>query len=231
MSRGRSFLVVAMMVLVLWGTGCAPKRVVQGVPQGSPAKNTSGEDPAKAEAVDKAPRVTTSGTVGSTGGESPRVDRPDTLLPEPEIIGRSGVGALPAPRPQGEPKQVYPDDLGGRAADLARKQMGKQYQWGASGPDKFDCSGLVYYVYGSLGVDLPRVSGDQASAGKHVDQKNLKPGDLVFFTLNGRGIDHVGIYLGKSKFVHAPRRYMPVRTDSLNNSWWRRKYKGARRIG
>lgn len=210
MDRGLGPLVMAVMALALLGAGCAPKRVVKGVPQDSSEKEAPAE-----------PAV-----VGTT-----RTDAPDTLLPEPEVIGRSGVAVKPAPAPQGEPVQVYPDDIGNKAADLARKQLGKQYQWGASGPDKFDCSGLVYYVYGSLGVSLPRVSGQQAGAGKHVDQKELKPGDLVFFTLNGRGIDHVGIYLGKSKFVHAPRRYMPVRTDSLNNSWWRRKYKGARRIG
>ncbi len=109
--------------------------------------------------------------------------------------------------------------------------MGKPYQWGAAGPDKFDCSGLVQYVYSNLGVSLPRVSRQQASAGVHVDRADLQPGDLVFFVLSGSRIDHVGIYLGHGQFIHAPRRYSPVRTDSLNNSWWRQRFKGGRRVG
>jgi len=120
--------------------------------------------------------------------------------------------------------------LGVRAAALAKEQLGKPYQWGASGPEKFDCSGLVMYVYDNLGVQLPRVTGKQAYAGVHVDRENLQSGDLVFFKLNGSRIDHVGIYTGHSQFVHAPRKHMPVRTDSLNDSYWGRRFKGGRRL-
>lgn len=120
--------------------------------------------------------------------------------------------------------------LGSDAAALAKEQLGKPYQWGASGPEKFDCSGLVMYVYDNLGVKLPRVTGEQAYAGVHVDREDLQPGDLVFFKLNGSRIDHVGIYLGHAKFVHAPRKYQPVRTDSLNDSYWRSRFKGGRRL-
>jgi cell wall-associated NlpC family hydrolase len=121
-------------------------------------------------------------------------------------------------------------NFGHEAAALARKQMGKMYKWGASGPDRFDCSGLVYYVYGRLGVPMPRVSSRQADMGREVPRKELQPGDMIYFATSGSGIDHVGIYVGGSKFVHAPRKGMPVRTDSLNNGWWRQKYRGARRI-
>ena len=113
---------------------------------------------------------------------------------------------------------------------LARDQVGKSYQWGAAGPDRFDCSGLVQYVFGYLGVDLPRVSHLQVQAGRSVPRKELQPGDLLFFALNGSGVDHVGIYVGRQEFVHAPRRYNPVRTDSLNNSWWHHRFKEARRV-
>ncbi len=101
----------------------------------------------------------------------------------------------------------------------------------AAGPERFDCSGLVYFVFKQLGIMLPRVSDRQASAGVHVDRKDLEPGDLVFFRLNGSRIDHVGIYLERHRFIHAPRRYLPVRTDSLNNAYWRRRFVGGRRIG
>ncbi len=120
--------------------------------------------------------------------------------------------------------------LGSEAAALAKEQLGKPYQWGASGPNKFDCSGLVMYVYDNLGVKLPRVTGEQAYAGVHVDRTDLQPGDLVFFKLSGSRINHVGIYLGNSNFVHAPRKHQPVRTDSLNDSYWRGRFKGGRRL-
>ncbi len=127
-------------------------------------------------------------------------------------------------------RQPASSRLGSDAAILAKEQLGKPYQWGASGPNKFDCSGLVMYVYDNLGVKLPRVTGEQAYAGVHVDREDLQPGDLVFFKLSGSRIDHVGIYLGHAKFVHAPRKHQPVRTDSLNDSYWGGRFKGGRRL-
>ena len=155
-------------------------------------------------------------------------------LPQPEYRGAAGTSSLETAKttPPGLPaeQQLTGSSLGIEAAALAKEQLGKPYQWGASGPEKFDCSGLVMYVYDNLGVKLPRVTGQQAYAGVHVDRENLQLGDLVFFKLNGSRIDHVGIYVGHSKFVHAPRKHMPVRTDSLNNSYWRRRLKGGRRL-
>ena len=143
------------------------------------------------------------------------------------------VAQTPPPETtQGKPATQPPEGsrLGSDAATLAREQLGKPYQWGASGPNKFDCSGLVMYVYDNLGVKLPRITGEQAYAGVHVDREDLQPGDLVFFKLSGSRIDHVGIYLGHAKFVHAPRKHEPVRTDSLNDSYWRGRFKGGRRL-
>lgn len=147
---------------------------------------------------------------------------PDQDLPAPESRPRSG-----RPGYRTTPGSL---ELGLQAAELARDQMGKQYQWGASGPDRFDCSGLTHYVFSQVGVDLPRVSRDQARAGQEIGRSELQPGDLVFFGITGSKIDHVGIYLGNGKFVHAPRRHMPVRADSLNDSWWRRRFRVARRV-
>ena len=121
--------------------------------------------------------------------------------------------------------------FGARAVDLAKAQLGKMYQWGAEGPDRFDCSGLTFFVYGRLGVNMPRVSSQQARIGSEVPRKSINPGDLLYFNTAGSSINHVGIYVGNSKFIHAPRKGMPVRTDSLNNGWWKQKYRGARRLG
>jgi cell wall-associated NlpC family hydrolase len=149
---------------------------------------------------------------------------PDLMMPDPEPLARSGEADFDiSPETDGA-------ETGPLAVALAWAQLGKPYQWGAAGPDRFDCSGLVQFVYSNLGVALPRVSRRQASTGVHVDRDDLRPGDLVFFSLSGTRINHVGIYAGKDRFIHAPRRYNPVRLDSLNNSWWRQRFIGGRRV-
>jgi cell wall-associated NlpC family hydrolase len=161
---------------------------------------------------------------GSLTGCAKRVMRTETPVEVTQSPPADTIQDKPATQPSTGSR------LGFDAAALAKDQLGKPYQWGAAGPDKFDCSGLVMYVYDNLGVKLPRVTGEQAYAGVHVDREDLQPGDLVFFRLRGSRIDHVGIYLGHAKFVHAPRKYQPVRTDSLNDSYWRGRFKGGRRL-
>ncbi len=80
-------------------------------------------------------------------------------------------------------------------------------------------------------IQLPRNSRSQAKVGKVVTIDNLKPGDLLFFALRGNTVNHVGIYVGGHNFVHAPKKYVPVSKNSLNNSFWRRALKVARRLG
>lgn len=157
----------------------------------------------------------------------------DEIITGKETDSRAPAREKPEAEAPARPEPARPaptEDFGSRAAALARKQLGKMYQWGGSGPDRFDCSGLVYFVYGNLGVSMPRVSEQQALMGREIPRKELQPGDLVYFATSGSDINHVGIFLGRSKFVHAPRKGMPVRTDTLNNGWWRQKYRGARRL-
>ena len=161
---------------------------------------------------------------GSLTGCAKRVMRTETPVEVSQSPPADTIPDKPATQPSTGSR------LGFDAAALAKDQLGKPYQWGAAGPEKFDCSGLVMYVYDNLGVKLPRVTGEQAYAGVHVDREDLQPGDLVFFRLSGSRIDHVGIYLGHAKFVHAPRKHQPVRTDSLNDSYWRGRFKGGRRL-
>jgi cell wall-associated NlpC family hydrolase len=150
------------------------------------------------------------------------VPTPEPDMPAP--VPRGATGAAPRQAP------AAGRQLGYEAATMARAQLGKPYQWGAQGPDRFDCSGLVCHVYGSLGVDMPRVSRDQARRGDEVARGKLQPGDLVFFATDGKSINHVGIYIGDDEFVHAPRRHEPVRTDRLDNAYWRQRYRTARRV-
>ena len=117
--------------------------------------------------------------------------------------------------------------------DLAHKQLGKPYVWGAEGPNSFDCSGLTYYVYkNAAGITLPRTAAEQYSkAGVHVSRSNLQPGDLIYSSTDGTGKrTHAAIYVGNGQMIHAPRTGKNVEKVSINNSYWSKAYVGAKRV-
>ncbi|RHW54956.1 C40 family peptidase [Lactobacillus bombicola] len=87
--------------------------------------------------------------------------------------------------------------------DMAKAQVGKGYVWGGDGPDNFDCSGLVQYIYNQVGgVKLPRVTTDQVKVGSTVSMDKLKPGDLLYWGAVNAPY-HIGIYIGNNQFIHA----------------------------
>lgn len=83
-----------------------------------------------------------------------------------------------------------------KAFNVAKAQIGDWYQWGATGPSRFDCSGLTYYSYKKVGKTLPRVAQDQYNRSVKVSAANRKPGDLIFIGKSSKSIYHVGIYAG-----------------------------------
>jgi cell wall-associated NlpC family hydrolase len=118
---------------------------------------------------------------------------------------------------------------GAAALLAAESRIGTPYRYGGSGPDAFDCSGLVAYAYRQAGVTVPRTAAQQYAVARPVPQRDLRPGDLVFFRLSGREVSHVGIYAGDGLFVHAPQTGGQVRTASLHDEWYRERYAGGGR--
>ncbi|MFE7955549.1 NlpC/P60 family protein [Streptomyces sp. NPDC057413] len=116
-----------------------------------------------------------------------------------------------------------PDSRAAAAVAYAYSKLGSPYVWGATGPNAFDCSGLVQAAYRSAGVSLPRTTYAQIGAGRRVSRSELRPGDLVFFY---SGISHVGLYVGNGQMIHAPNPSAPVRLAPIDQM----PFAGATRV-
>jgi len=121
-----------------------------------------------------------------------------------------------------------------RTIRVAKRYLGRRYVWGAVGPRSFDCSGFTQYVMRkSKGVRLPRVSRKQAYYGKYVSRSHLRAGDLIFFDTSRRRrgyVNHVGIYIGNHKFIHASSARHRVVITSLNRPFYSARFKWGRRV-
>ena len=117
-----------------------------------------------------------------------------------------------------------------KIVNLAKAQIGKPYRWGAAGPSSFDCSGFTTYIYkNGAGISLPRTSVSQSKTGTKVSRSNLKTGDLVFFNTSGKGVSHVGMYIGDSKFIHSSIS-KGIRIDSLNSTYYKTRFISGSRV-
>ena len=141
---------------------------------------------------------------------------------------------------QGTPEQVAaraPSTLlagakpgtGSSAVQTATGFLGTPYRWGGSQPGGFDCSGLVSYVYGKLGIKLPRVAADQATVGEYIAYADLQPGDAVFFADSSGYIHHEGIYIGGGQMVHSPHTGDVVKVSDISTGYYFGQFAGARR--
>ena len=118
----------------------------------------------------------------------------------------------------------------GGVVDAARAQIGDGYAYGGTGPGGFDCSGLTMYAFGKTGVALPHNSQAQAGMGRAVDRKDIRPGDLVFFSTAGPGASHVGIATSRTTVVSATSSG-GVMEHSSTDAYWGGTTSTARRIG
>ena len=140
-----------------------------------------------------------------------------------------GCAAPAAPAAlDGPPRREPPKPtVGQRAAKVALRAVGIPYRWGGSSPASgFDCSGLVYWAYGRLGVTVPHSSYALYGLGRPVRRAALKAGDVLFFS----GLGHVGLYVGRGKMVHAPQSGRTVEVVPLGRSHYGARLVGARRI-
>ena len=113
----------------------------------------------------------------------------------------------------------------------AKTFLGTRYSYGARSTKATDCSGFTQQVFKKHHKNIPRTSRLQSTIGKHIPKKDLRPGDLVFFSSkNTRFVTHVGIYLGNHKFIHASSGARKVTISSLEKKYYRNHYKGARRV-
>jgi hypothetical protein len=136
---------------------------------------------------------------------------------------RSAAGSRDGLVPRGSATAEAPDSRAAAALSYAYSKLGSPYVWGATGPDAFDCSGLVQAAYRSAGISLPRTTYAQIDAGRRVSRSELAPGDLVFFY---SGISHVGIYVGNGMMIHAPNPSAPVRIAPIDEM----PFAGATRV-
>jgi cell wall-associated NlpC family hydrolase len=161
----------------------------------------------------------------------------------PVIESSPPMASIPAPAPDSaddrDAADAEWDGSGGAAAIQNRGDAivavvmalrGARYRYGGATPDGFDCSGLVFYAHQQLGLAVPRTSRDQADAAESVKPRKLRRGDLVFFRTRGGRVDHVGIYIGNHRFVHAPGKGKTVTVNSLDDAYYAETFSSAGRF-
>ncbi len=153
---------------------------------------------------------------------------PPQSLPPPSID--PPPLSVPDVRWDGSTDSAVLKGRGEQLADFALRQRGIPYRYGGATRDGFDCSGLVFFAHRQLGVSVPRTSRDQARQADEIKKRKLEPGDLVFFKIGSRHVNHVGVYVGDSHFVHAPGKGKAVTVNSLDDEYYERRFHSAGRF-
>jgi cell wall-associated NlpC family hydrolase len=163
----------------------------------------------------------------------PRAALPGVILVTALSVACASGGVV---RPEPFPR-VTRDKAEGRAlnhaaavVDSALALQGRPYAPGGSGPDRFDCSGLVQFVFAQVDIALPRTVAQQFAVTMAVAPDEAAAGDLLFFRISGEKPSHVAIAIGDGRFVHAPNARGTVRVESLAAPYWQARFQGVRRI-
>lgn len=231
-----------LLCLVLAAAAAAPalaQTTPQNTPPAVPAETAMAAAPASAPPANGARARADAAATATLAALLPHLATSDTIpLMDRSAMFAGDLGRLMAAYDAGQGAPVTAAaESGGKAQSLLSRAMsllGTPYRWGGSTPEGgFDCSGLVSYVFRTaLGIELPRVSRDMASItnGQAIERSALSVGDLVFFGRNGKRVDHVGIYVGEGRFLHAPSRGKDVRVDTMSSGYWNGKFLSARRV-
>lgn len=175
-------------------------------------------------------KSTIDGIYGSLTESAVRAFQRDNGLAVDGIAGPQTFAALKNPVKSSADKA---QEIGNVATDMsalvktAKKYMGVPYVWGGMSPKGFDCSGLINYVFKEHGISLPRTVAQLWSSGTKVNSPSV--GDIVFFDTSGSGASHAGIYIGNNEFIHAGSS-TGVTIANLNNSYWKPRYLGAKKV-
>lgn len=227
-------LLLACMTSPAWAqTAPAPAPVSPDVAASAARPTTKVETPAARSRADAAASATLAALLPHLAANDtiPLMDRSAMVAGDlSRLLANYDASAAASMLPGGTESASRVQTVLGRAMTL----LGTPYRWGGNTPDSgFDCSGLVGYVFRTaLGIELPRVSREMASDRSNqliADRTALAEGDLVFFGRKGR-VDHVGIYVGEGRFLHAPSTGKDVRVDTLLTGYWGNKFLQARRV-
>jgi cell wall-associated NlpC family hydrolase len=142
-------------------------------------------------------------------------------VPQQQTVQSNSIGASGSSAPQ--PYTGPTSTQAGKAVAFAYAQLGKPYQWGATGPGSFDCSGLTQAAWAAAGVSIPRTTYEQWAALPHIATSAIQPGDLLYY--DGEG--HVAMYVGGGYIIDAPQTGMDVQKLPMNTGWYASTFDGA----
>lgn len=150
------------------------------------------------------------------------------LLLASSLLTLAGCSLEP-PRPAPSPAVSSTQSTTHRAVTIAQQMVGKPYRYGGNTPQGFDCSGLVHYSYSKAGYSIGRDSKSQIAQTTRIDPRDLRPGDLLFYDIDGSS-SHIGIYTGNGQFIHAPSSGKRVSYASMHDEYWRSHFVRAGRL-
>lgn len=168
----------------------------------------------------KKPALRNDPVVGAAGAGSMIEENPLPIMPSSTVTQEDFDAATPS----------QATSTGNARADeilsFARSMIGTPYKWGQSGPLGVDCSGFTQYVFKRFGINLPRISYQQGTAGRAVNGGEWQPGDLLFWDNSSRnnGADHVAIYIGNGQMISAPKPGDSVKIQAVYGKPWARRY-------
>lgn len=146
-----------------------------------------------------------------------------TIIVAASLSACAGQSAVKSPPASADTGTQPPTSVARQAASIALRQVGVPYRYGGNTPSGFDCSGLVHYSYQRAGKAVPRTTTQLWNATSAVDNDDIRVGDLLFFRFDGK-MSHVGMYIGDSRFVHAPSSGKTVSVELLSSDYYRRAF-------